>query len=216
MTQEFVAGSNLPPAGYKRDEELKMRTDNLEAQAETQYANAGSIPADALKPDPNMQYEIRKSHMGIGTDNPLYKTKWVNYVNNNGYMVWQAKSEGWNVATAREFPEGRDMMKSDGSLRVGDVLLMFMRIDEYLKLEMREKHKRLQQQYGVEADIHDLAERTNRATGQQVFTNIQTPAITGINDNTLEAMKKRSAQRTAVNILGNRMKEGFIPGVPLR
>jgi hypothetical protein len=216
MAEEFVAGSNLPPAGHVRNEELKMRADTLEQQAETQYANVGAIPADALKPDPNMQYEIRHSHMGIGVDHPLYRTKWVNYVNNNGYMVWQAKSDGWQVATAREFPEGRDMMKADGSLRVGDVLLMFMRIDEHLKLEMREKHKRLQQQYGVEADIHDLAERTNRAMGQQVFANVQTPAITGISDSTLEAMRTRSAQRTAANILGNRMKEGLIPGVPLR
>lgn len=212
-----IAAQHLPPAGHEQREVLKERTDNLEQQAETQYADVGAIPKHALEPDYNVQSEIRRaSYLEIGINHPLYKTKWVNYVNQNGSMVWQAKNDGWQIATVREFPETRDMQKADGSLRVADVILMFIRHDEHLLLEQREKHKRLKQQYGVEAEIFDLAASANRREGREVFKNVQTPNMTGVNDATLEVMKKRAASRTAANIIGNRMKEGFIPGVPLR
>ena len=219
FTQEEMAaaGVNLPPAGHERREELKARTDNLEQQAETQYANVGAIPAAALEPDYNIQNTIRRSYLDIGSNHPLYKTKWVNYVNTNGQMVWQAKADGWMVASAREFPEARDMSKEDGSLRVGDVMLMFIQHDQHFLLEQREANKRLRQQFGVEADIHDIAKRY-----PDVFRNVHTPEITGgIPDDMLKTMEARNARRSsAINLaarhLGNKMKTEVIPGVPIK
>lgn len=213
---------NLPPAGHERTEELKKRTDRLEEQAEEKYADVGSMPKAMLEPDHNIQSDIRKSYLDIGTDHPLYVTKWVNYVNQNGMMVWQAKADGWMVATAKEFPEAADMQKSDGTVRVGDVLLMFIRKDDHFRLQQREATKRLRQQYGVEADIHALAEATNRREGKEVFAKVETPAVTGgVSGKTLETLQQRAtmhkaAVNTAARHVGNLMKKGPIPGVPIK
>ena len=213
--------SALPPAGHERREELKRRTDDLEQQADEKYADVGKIPEDALAPDREIQSHIRKSHLEIGTDHPYLKTKWVNYVNQNGSMVWQAKSEGWSVASVVEFPEAADLKREDGTIRVGDVLLMCIRIDQYLLNEKRAEAKRLRQQYGVEAEIHDLAANVNRAEGKEVFGQISTPEVTGVNEdllNTIEqrASRQQSARRTALRHIGNKMKGGTLPGVPIR
>lgn len=217
FTQEEIAAQSLPPAGHDRREELKRRDDALAQQGETQYADAGTIPAHILEPDHNTQNTIRRSYLDIGTDHPLYKTKWVNYANLNGQMVWQAKSDGWAVATVKEFPEAKSMQKEDGSIRVADVILMFIRIDEHLKLEQREATKRLRQQYGVEAEIHDIA-----AKHPEVFKNVHTPELTGgVPEGTLKTMEARAALRrsavtTAARHVGNLMKQGPLPGVPIK
>ncbi len=217
FSQPEDSKENLPPAGHERTEELKKRTDNLEEQAETKYADAGAIPKHALEPDYNIQGDIRKSYLEIGTNHELYVTKWINYVNQNGMMVWQAKADGWVVATAKTFPEATDMQKTDGTIRVGDVLLMFIRKDDHFRLVQREDAKRIRQQFGVEAEIHDLAESTNRREGRQVFAKVETPEVTGgISGNTLETMQKRAAVNTAARHVGNLMKKGPIPGVPIK
>ncbi len=208
---------NLPPAGDARTEELKKRTDNLEEQAEEKYADAGAIPKHILDPDHNIQSDIRKSYLEIGTNHALYVTKWVNYVNQNGMMVWQAKADGWMVATAKEFSEAKDMQKADGTVRVGDVLLMFIRKDDHFRLQQREAAKRLRQQYGVEAEIHDLAETVNRREGKEVFAKVETPELTGgVSGKTMETIKQRAAVNTAARHVGNLMKKGPLPGVPIK
>lgn len=217
FSQEEIAAANLPPAGHEQREELKRREDTLAQQAETQYADSGAIPAEMVQPDHNMQNTLRRSYLDIGSNHPLYKTKWVNCININGQMIWQAKADGWMIATSKEFPEARDMSKEDGSIRVGDTLLMFIRHDQHFLLEQREANKRLRQQYGVEADIHDIAKKY-----PDVFKNVHTPEITGgIPDDMLKTMEARNARRSAaVNLaarhIGNKMKTGVIPDVPIK
>ena len=211
----------LPPTGHERREELKRRTDNLEEQGERVYSDAGTIPSDVLKPDREIRDHIVKDHLAIGADHPYYKTKWVNWKNLEGQKVWEAKADGWRVATAKEFPDAEGLVKEDNTIRVGDTMLMFMRFDEHMKLEERERNKRLRQQYGIEAEIHDLAEKVNIATGRKVFGSISTPEFTGVPEHlmkTMEARAKRSdfARKVAAQHLGNRMKQGMIDGLPIK
>lgn len=218
--------SALPPAGYQRDELLKERQDNLEEAAET-VANAqevGAIPHDhdALNPDRNreIQQHIHGGHLSIGANHPYLKVKWVNWKNQDGWMIWQAKEDGWQVATVQDFPEAKPFVKEDNTIRVADVLLMCIRMDEHYLLEERDKKKRLRQQYGVEAEIHDLARKTNAATGREVFKNVQTPELSGVSEDTLNIMEQRAARKNAArkvaaHSLGNKLKSA-IPGVPVR
>ena len=217
---------DLPPAGYKRDDVLAQRTDQLQEEAEKRAdeREVGAIPHDhaALNPERNreIQDHIRKDHLAIGADHPYLKTKWVNWKNLEGQMVWQAKNEGWQVATIKEFPEAVSMVKEDNTIRVADVMLMCIRMDEYFKLEERAKEKRLRQQYGVEAEIHDLAMKTNRKMGQDVFAGVSTPEV-GVSGNISDAAQRKMAQmegtrRVAMKHLGNKMKTGTLPGVPIK
>jgi len=211
---------SLPPAGYKRREELAKRTDHLEEEAEKKYANVGSIPQDSPVLDPEQNREIQdhihKSHLDIGVDHPYLKTKWVNYVNQHGSMVWKEKADGWQVATVKDFPEARVLVREDGTIRIGDVILMCIRLDEYLKLFEREKEKRLRQQYGIESDIHTLAEQY-----PNVFSDVHTDSSGGLPNRVMDIVEKRAARRNAAarvvaKTLGNKMKEGPVPGIPIK
>ena len=210
----------LPAAGQARNEEMAKRTDNLEEQAETKYADVGAIPKDSPVLDPEQNREIQdhiyKSHLDIGTDHPYLKTKWVNYVNQQGSMVWKEKAQGWQVATMAEFPEARDLVREDNTIRIGDVLLMCIRMDEYFKLEKKEKDKSIRQQYGIESDIHNLA-----AKYPDVFKNVHTDSSGGVPADIMNivegrATRQNAASRTAAKHLGNQMKQGTIPGVPIK
>jgi len=216
---EFSSEPNLPPAGHARKEELLKRTDQLEEKAETQYADRGAMPADSPVFDPEQNREIqqgiRKGYLDIGSDHTLYKTKWVNYVNTNAQKVWEAKALGWMVSTVEEFPEARDLTREDNTIRVGDVLLMHIRIDQYLQLEQKEVLKRQRQQFGVEAEIHNLAESVNRSKGRTVFAGVSTPEL-GESGNFSSTARSRMVQKEAMTNLGNRMKQGEVPGLPIK
>ena len=219
--EQLFAPNELPPAGHARDEELKRRTDNLEEQAAEQYANVGSISQKSLEPDREIRAAIARSYLEIGINHPFLKVKWVNYISNHGSMVWSAKADGWQIATVQDFPEARELVREDNTIRVGDVMLMAIRMDRHLQIEEREKNKRLRQQFGVEAEIHDLADKVNRKEGREVFKNINTPEINGMDDKLMGTIEQRAARhsaakRTALKHLGNRMKQGVIPGVPIR
>jgi len=211
----------LPPAGHARDEVLRERTDKLAEQAETQTPDTGRIPHDhdALNPERNreIRYAISENYLEIGVNHPYLKTKWVNYVNLNGQKIWEAKADGWKVATIQDFPEARDLAREDNTIRVGDVILMCIRLDEHVKLMERERNKRLRQQYGIEAEIHDLASRNPNAFAGAVTPMIGTTGNPSPNvGRALASMEKRAnAVSTAARHLGNRMKQGTIPGVPL-
>jgi hypothetical protein len=215
QTQEV----DLPPAGYQRDEVLKQRTDALQQQIEESPVEREAIPhdADALNPDRNreVRYAIANSYLEIGKDHPYYITKWVNRINLNGQMVWQARAEGWKVATLNEFPEARELVQVDGSICAADVMLMYMRMDEHLALTERQEAKRLKQQLGLEADIYDLANRVNSKEGKAVFANVQTPNLGGIDNATLTTMEARAARKqlarqVAARAVGNRLKNGTL------
>ena len=213
---------NLPPAGFERNEELLRRIDALEQKAEAQYADRGAVPHDhdALNPERNreIQHDIHRGHMAIGFNHPIYVTKWVNYVNHNSFMVWQAKDEGWKVATVDIFPEAADSgcIRADNTIRVGDVLLMYIRKDDHFMLLERDKKKRLRQQYGIEVEIHDIARKH-----PSVFNSIGSTEDGGIDDRTLNVMERRAsrqsaARQVAARHLGNKMKQGIVPGIPLK
>jgi hypothetical protein len=212
---------DLPPAGFKREEELAIRTDQLHEQAETVYQNREAINPEAFKPDREIQGQIEKDFLSIGTDHPYYKTKWVNYVNIHGTMIWKAKAEGWVVSTTKDFPEAAHLRKEDGTIRVGDVLLMHIRMDQYVLIQNREKNKRLRQQYGVEAEIHELA-----AKNPNIFKNVHTESSGGLPDDIQKRVESRAAnaaamrkaaQSTVRHTLGNKLSEGgTLPGVPIK
>lgn len=203
---------NLPPPGAARREELSRRSDALAEAAETQAPETGAIPESAFEVDREIRDDIEKDYMNIGANNPLYKTKWVNYVNVNGQMVWKAKAEGWQVATPDIFPEGRDLAKADNTIRVGDVLLMYIRIDYYEKLRQAEEERRLRQQYGLESNVRELADKY-----PNVFKNVSTDENPTLDPRTQEIIdRRRGAQKAAINAIGNQMKSpGGVPGIPL-
>lgn len=205
--------TSLPPAGHARTDELKRRTDKLEELAEKQYAGVESIDPSKLEPDREIQYSISNNYLEIGVNHPFLKTKWVNCVNQHSTMVWQEKAKGWKVSTIHEFPEAAPLVREDNTIRVGDVLLMHIRIDEHLKLEQREEQKRFRQQLGIEAELHDIVGKHSNA-----FT-VHSENTGGIPDSITSRMggdlRRSASHQIAARTLGERLKRGTIPGVPI-
>lgn len=202
-------------AKLMNDEEKAIAKDQLEEKAEALNTEGGKIPEKFMELDSEIQRDIQGGFMDIGVNHPYLKTSWVNYVNVNGQMVWKKKAEGWQIATIKDFPEAKHLRREDSTIRIGDVLLMSIRIDEYLKIQQKEEAKRLRQQYGIETEISNLAAKH---PDHFKFYSDNTGGLP-------ESVEKRINSRTAMagatrslaaKAIGNKMKKGVIPGVPIK
>jgi len=210
--QAAVATPNLPPPGAAREETLARNADALAEAAETQTPDVGAIPERFLEPDREIQNDIARDYMDIGTDHPYLKTCWANYVNLNSQKVWEKKAQGWQIATAVEFPEAADLVKADNTIRIGDVLLMCIRIDRYEQIRQKEENARLAQQYGLEAGVYELADKH-----PNVFKTVSTDENPTLDPRTQALIeRRRGAGKAAINTIGQQMKSpNGVPGIPL-
>lgn len=132
----------LPPAGHKRDEELLKRQDQLDEKAETQAAklDMGAIDPDVLKAERELLNSM-DSTMVTDAD-PNYHYTWVNF---QSYHGWAVKSKlafrGWEVVNG-SMPEASECRQVDGTRKLGDVLLMRIKIDRYNILKALEEEDR--------------------------------------------------------------------------
>jgi hypothetical protein len=206
--QPSVPEPDLPPAGYKRDDELARRQDTLNQQLDSMPDDIGTINPEALKPDHDLQGMIRKNFLEVNLG-PAYKIKWVNFVSQHGQAVWQAKAEGWEVVTANMVNMcDRDLVKEDNTLRVGDVICMRIRLDRHLMLEQQAENRRLAQQFGIENEINEIASKHPKAL--KVHSD-----LSGTNPYS-DQMQKRAARKTALAHIGNQMKKGPVAGIPIK
>lgn len=212
---------NLPPAGDARRDTLARNADTL-AEAADAMPDVGKIPESAFEPDREIRADIDRGYMEIGVSHPIYKFKWVNYASLNGQKVWEAKSQKWEIAAPSHFANYPDsdidrdmaesMLKADNTIRVGDVLLMAMRIDLYERTRQAEEQKRLAQQYGLESDVYTLADKYPTA-----FKNVSTDENPTLDPRTQQLIeRRRGAAKASINAIGEKMKSpGGVPGIPL-
>jgi hypothetical protein len=197
---------NLPPPGHKREEVLAQRKDELAQKAEELSQNVGAIDPSVFEEDHDIQRDIRKGFLDVDVG-PQFMIKWVNFVNQHSSAVWKAKAEGWKVVTADMVKDAdSDLIREDNTLRVGDVICMYIRKDKHLLLQRKAETRALKRQFGLEAELNDIARKHPKALKVHNATE-------GKYSDTIE---KRAARRTAMQHLGNQMKKGTIPGVPIR
>lgn len=207
-----VSDINLPSPGHLKDEELRRRTDNLQQAIDENSFDTGKIPDKLLEPDREILYDITQGYMQIGKNRPEYVTKWVNYVNQNGSKVWQEKAQGWQVATTREFPEGEHLKREDRTLRVGDVLLMFIKKDLHENILKRQEERKRAQLFGVESEVRAFA-----AKHSNIFTDVSSEFNGNMPAHISNRMHaKATARKVAAQHLGNRMKSGLVEGLPIK
>jgi hypothetical protein len=201
---------NLPPPGAARREVLAQRKDALEQAAEERFAEVGAIPREAFKEDRDIQRDIRKSFMDLDLQPPgVYKLKWVNFRSQEGYHVWEAKAEGWKVVTPAMVGDcDQDLLKEDNTFRVGDTIAMCIRLDHFIRLEKERENRRLRAQFGYETEIVELADEHPDAFKVHTEENGD-PRV-------FDRIRKQAARKSALRTIGNRMKKGTIPGVPIR
>lgn len=192
--------TGLPPAGHERDEELKRRTDALEEEADKREVH--SMNEQALEVDREIRYAIEGDVLDVTNKQPGYAYMWI-YVGQYQREITRVKAQGGEVVQGND-PEAAELKAEDTTRRIGDCVLMRMRLDIYRKWEMQQEHKRMRQQEGVEAEARDLASR-----------------YAGSGIKLVEGYAPSEAHRQAVrgvamNSVDKMLREGRVPGMPVR
>lgn len=212
---------DLPPPGQQRREVLAQRTDELAEEAEKMAAdqNVFTVDPKAFGFDREIQRELRrkrKHHNYFHIEIPGWKIRYVDYVHNDGSAAWLAKYNGW-IPVTREMlpPEQHHMCKSaDGTIRVADVMAFAIPEDIYQDILDEEEEDRLKKEYGLESEVYMLADKYpghmkfhSNLSGENEF-------ISDLAGRFGKGPRGRAAAKTALNYLGNKMKDGYVPGIP--
>lgn len=200
---------DLPPAGYKRDEELSRRTDALEEAAES-LPERGRIPEKLLKPDREIQKMFEDYNMLEVTnaqDGWVYC--WVPTIT-NGIHISAKKSQGWFVVQGDD-PECREKkIREDTTRRIGDVLLMKTTEENYAKIIRHEELKKVKREQAAMADVEMIVSRHPKVF--RLRTDLSEVSIGG--RNLEEVIQQRSAARgVALKGVNNMLREGRVPGL---
>ncbi len=151
---------DLPPAGYKRDEELSKRQEKLDERLDTAEDETGvhQIDPKAFEEDREILYKsIDKEMIKVTNKQDGYMYAWT-YYGQNGQMVIAKRALGWRVVTGTD-PECSEHKEADGTRRIGDTLLMRIPIERWHRLEEDAQRRRNLQYEGIGARLRELADR---------------------------------------------------------
>ena len=211
----FDAGmksADLPPVGYKRDEELSKRTDALEEKIETEAPEVYPIDPKVFEEDREILYKsIDQQMVEVTNKQKDFIYAWTYYLQNS-VQVWAKRALGWRVVKGTD-PECIEHKEVDGTRRIGDTLLMRIPRERYEMLEADAIKRKEDQHKGVGSRLLDLAER-GRSHGLKVhedLTQVRSPDGSTL----MDVVEKRSgAHKTAMKHIDKKLRDGDLPGMP--
>ena len=178
--QQQVPQTNLPPPGYQREEELKQRTDNLQQQGEVKAAQEQRFTMDPSKLQPIREIRHNMSALNVTPKVAGYEYCWVNFKSpsdtpgltiqqKQAHQVYNYQSQSWEAVwevVHGNMPEcaHRKGIGADSTRRLGDVLLMRAKKENYdslVRYQQEQNNRRLQ---ADEAAFVDEVERVNSKT----------------------------------------------------
>jgi len=208
----FQGDPNVAPAGYKRDEQMAERKDDLQQKAEemNKQVEIGSIDPTSFAPDREILHAISGDALTVSDRLPDYEYKWVRDVNNNGgpsnavlkeiaRTVVATDAHGkkqvyptWEVVRG-EMPEAIVRKTAMGTRQVGDVILLRCHKNTYAVIQQQEELKKQAQEDSVVSALEDKAERVGAPMHN--YTQAQ-------------------ASQLAKNQFNSMIKTGSVPGMP--
>lgn len=173
----YQGDPNVAPAGYKRDEQMAERKDNLQEKAAklNEQVNVGTIDPTTFAPDREIRHLISMDALYVSNKLPEYEYKWIRDTNaiNGGpsqavlkeisksivahnasgkqqvYSTWEVVREN--------MPEAIERKNATGARQVGDTILLRCHKNAYLILQQQERQKRINQDRSVTATLEDKA-----------------------------------------------------------
>lgn len=203
---------NLPPAGWKRDEELAQRTDNL-AQAAEEATNEHEIHHfDPSKFDPEREIQQHMNELNVENARPERRYFWC-YEGQNGRWVNQARRLGWTVVQSAD-TEAPTLKDARGYRVIGDTVLMWTTVANYEKLQFMQEYRELRRAKGIGTALKELGEK-HRDKGFVVHDDASEVKLGRKQEKTaMDVMKQRAAQRAAAQGVDNMLREGTVPNMP--
>lgn len=205
--------ADLPPPGYKRDEELSRRTDELDEKAEKLEAEQEVYASDpqAFTPDRDILSRLDQRMLEVSEKQPGYQYCWA-YFGLNGQMVWAKRAIGWEVVKGKQMPEAREHEEVDGTRRIGDVLLMRCPMERFKELEAAAADARMAQELGITSQLKELGEKARRY-GLKVHEDLSQVRVGP--DTLMDVVEKRAGVHDVVQGQVDKMlRKGEVPGMP--
>lgn len=161
-----VGPSELPPPGDARRDELKRRDDALtERLARIEEAlgldNSGGPPVDIRHFPIENEIASKFDYLKVSDAQPEYHYYWANYAAQHGLDVTAHTVMGYEVVCG-EMPEARNCRDELGRRKIGDVILMRIKLDEKLKLDQLDRRKRQMREDGVLGVLEAMGDRWGR------------------------------------------------------
>lgn len=199
-----VEESTLPPAGVKRQEELKKRKDQLDKKGEELAASLEIESTDPASMEPDQEILRDIDELAVSRSDPLYKYCWVNTWG-NGRFVTAKTSRGWQVVQG-DMEEAKNCLREgEGTFRrVGDTILMRLRVDRYEILERKKKKKRQMQEDSVTSVLIELGDR-HKGKGVIVHADPDEKLL-------MKMSQKARAQNISKGKFNDMVRHGTIPG----
>lgn len=214
MAKEKTVEPQLPPPGDERREVLAQRKDELEERAEKLAAEQelSRISPKALEPDNDIQARLHLLQVSNAQPGKVYC--WVKCVAQTYTPtgVQRKLADGWEVVCGN-MPEAIECRQADGTRRIGDVLLM--RIDQarHERLQEKERYKRLAQEEGVAAGLLEKSAELARAGYGENLVHVPENMDEGMME---QIVKKSAARQLATKAIDGMLRQGRMPGVPIR
>lgn len=207
---------DLPEAGWKRREELAERKDKLEQAAEEAGEQIERYAFDRKKVEP--EWEILQ-HMDELTVEP--KVEGYNYVwcyeGLGGRAITKKARLGW-VVVQSDMPECPSLKDARGYRKIGDVILMRIPTEKFVKLKQYSEYKRLMQQKGVGAALREMGDKY-RQKGFIVHDDANDVTMGGrggksVMDVMEGKARQTGARRTAMRGVDSMLRKGNVPDLP--
>lgn len=174
--------TGLPAPGHSRDEELLKRMDTLDEKAESlsNQLEITKVDSKNYEPDREILSHYKDGDLPVSNKDDNYVYCWVFRDPQNrlgGRQIMQKKVQTWEVVSGdmRESWENRDV---NGYRIVGDVLLMRIRLDRYMKLIKEREEMVEKRSQGVTSTLDELAQKANRqGAGIRVHRYVDSAAL---------------------------------------
>ena len=165
---------SLPPAGWKRDEALKLRKVSLEEEAEwlAEQMIVGEIPDKFRELDREIVQKLDRLDVEDKRNDMHYV--WVNFQSDHGQHVERKKLLGYEVVSGAgdDCPEAQGLITEDGTRRIGDVLLMRIPKERAVYIMAMHRKQSLERR-GVLRNPEALAEMAYKHTGGAIKVHTQ-------------------------------------------
>lgn len=202
--------ADMPPAGHEQREVLKRRQASLEEEADAlaEQMIMGEVDPKALEIDNEIASRVGQLDVSAKRDDMHYV--WTNYVSDHGNHVERKRLCGWEIVSGKgpDVPEARELIKEDGTRRIGDVLLMRIPRDHALVMMAKERKRALERR-GILRNPEALAEMALRRTNGKVKIHLD---LSEEHRRTVErrATARRIQMETAMRQLGKKLEGGAV------
>lgn len=158
--------SELPPPGDARRDELKKRDDDLNMRLKAieealGLDNSAGPTVDVARIPIENEIASKFDYLKVSEAQPEYAYYWANVASQYGLDVTAHQVMGYEIVCG-SMPEAMNCKDELGRRKIGDVILMRIKLDEYLKLRQLDRQKRQMREDGVTATLQAMSDRWGR------------------------------------------------------